>query len=755
MNRKKVYVIANSHMDPIWLWRLREGRSTWINTCRTVVRMLKKYPFLKFVRSSSVCYRWIEDCDKALFKEIVKLVDAERWELVGGWVEQSDTIITPGESLLRQAEHAKTYFRDKFGRDVRIAYSVDSFGQNAGLPQILKKTGFDYYTYMRPMAHEKTMPDTFRWQCTGGAGEILAFRIRNAYSTPLEIHTKEHFAEWVEKSIQADTSSIPVLFFGVGDHGGGIYENQLNFLLGMQDRYDLEFCTLAYYFELLEKKKLPVLNGEMTHHSPGCYSTCSEIKEWMADCEKNLYKAEKLNLQIHSPDQRKESEKLYEAWDKLLFNYFHDVYSGTCIGDSYRHEIRDICGAVNNAAVDSMERSLCRIGSAIPSSSFVTEGGVLLWNPHSFQAQSLSEFDACKDPNMKGEPFNALKTADGREIPLQWIRGASTFGPGPWGRAVVLDKLGPSEVRVYAYARSGKKYPALGVSDQKKFLKDFSLEVLDDKGDTWGHNLKRLGENIGSMKLVKTEERENGPVVSCLRAEYTWKDSSIVLDIFQYAGIEPLRIKAHCSWNEKDSTVKAVLKTDKKICSTVSGQASAILRRTTDACEQPFLDWVAADHDNGSAGKTGFLAHALHGYDVMDKKLRLTLLRPVLYAEHNPIPASGEEGYADVGTSAHEFWAFAGTYTDAECAHLACERLWTAEHFEITAAKGNPRFRYDRWEVTPESVTVQSERILTDGTLAFTLLNQGGKAVSARILRNSETLKTIRLKPGELVQTAL
>ena len=33
--KKKVYVIANSHMDPIWLWRLREGRSTWINTCRT------------------------------------------------------------------------------------------------------------------------------------------------------------------------------------------------------------------------------------------------------------------------------------------------------------------------------------------------------------------------------------------------------------------------------------------------------------------------------------------------------------------------------------------------------------------------------------------------------------------------------------------------------------------------------------------------------------------------------------------------
>ena len=51
MSAKKLYVIANSHMDPIWLWRLREGRSTWLNTCRSVVRMLKKYPFLKFCHS--------------------------------------------------------------------------------------------------------------------------------------------------------------------------------------------------------------------------------------------------------------------------------------------------------------------------------------------------------------------------------------------------------------------------------------------------------------------------------------------------------------------------------------------------------------------------------------------------------------------------------------------------------------------------------------------------------------------------------
>ena len=736
-------------MDPIWLWRLREGRSTWINTCRTVIRMMEKYPFLKFTRSSSICYRWIEECDKALFRKIVKLVDAGRWEIVGGWVEQSDTIITPGESLLRQAEHAKKYFMDKFGRDIRIAYSVDSFGQNAGLPQILKESGFDYYTYMRPMANEKAMPDSFRWKCEGGKGEIITFRIRHSYCTPQTVQ-EPAFTEKFEKKIESDPYSLPVFFFGVGDHGGGISEEQLLKLLSLQDRYDFEFCTLEHYFHQLEKKKLPVVTGELTHHSPGCYSAVGEIKEWMADCEKNLRKAEKLNLQIRSSDQLKESRKLYEAWDKLLFNYFHDVYSGTCIGDSYRHEIRDLCGAVNNTAVESIERSLSRIGSAIPSRKFMTEGGVLLWNPNSFAGRCVSYLDTYMDPNAAGSEFNCLRTADGKEIPLQGIRGASAFGPGSsaWRRIVVLDTLKASEARVYAYGRTKKKYPDVGFKTQKDLLKKFRFSVLNDIGDTWGHGVKRLGKTFGNMDLTNIEEMENGPVTSRLRVHYHWKNSTVQMDLYQYAGISPVFVQLRADWHEKDDTLKAVLKTEKRILSTVSGQASALLRRDADECEQPFIDWVAAE--DGGKTKTGFFAHSLHGYDVLKNELRLTVLRPVIYAEHIPNEPHGDEGFADLGVQDRSFWCFSGEHSEEECARLAQERLIRAEHLEVTAADGDPKFAFDRWEVVSSSVMVQGERILPDGKIRIHLLNPSGKTENAKILCGGKTLQTLRLAGKEL-----
>lgn len=752
--KKKICVVTNSHMDPIWLWRLREGRSTWVNTCRTVVRMMEKYPFLTFTRSSSVCYEWIEQCDPALFRKIVKLVDAGRWELVGGWVEQSDTIITPGESLLRQAEHGKRYFREKFGRDVRIAYSVDSFGQNAGLPQILKKSGFDYYCYMRPMANEKAMPDSFRWACEGGAGEVVSFRIRRAYCTP-RTNEEKPFREFFEKAIVTDSSSLPVFFFGVGDHGGGIYEKQLRHLLKYQDEFDIEFCTLERYFKQLEKLDLPVVIGELTHHSPGCYSALGEIKEWMADCEKNLYKAEKLNLQIRGKDQKKESAKLYGAWDKLLFNYFHDVYSGTCIGDACRHEIRDLCGAVNDAATESMERSLCRIGSSVPSRDFMTEGGVLLWNPNPFAAQCVSYFDTFLDPNITGREFNCLRTGDGREIPLQGIRGASGYGPCPhgWKRLVVCDRLGASDVRIYACGRTEKKFPSIGFESQKALLKKLRFDAVADTGDTWGHGVRRLGETIGSPEKIWIEEMENGPVVSVLRVKYRWKNSTLQLDLFQYAGIKPIYARAFMDWQEKDDTLKAVLATSDKLVSTVSGQASATLRREPDDCEQPFIDWVAAE--TSGSRKTGFLAHALHGYDVVDNELRLTVLRPVVYAEHIPNRPGGDEGYGDLGEQERSFWCFDGEYSVEECAHLSREILWHAEHLEVTAADADPEFRFDRWEVKPSAVAVQSERILEDGSVSIHLLNNSAESVEAEIFCNGRKLKQVSLAGKELAEVAL
>ncbi len=282
MSAKKLYIIGNSYMDPIWPWRLKEGRSTWLNTCRSVVRILQKYMMLRFARSSVACYRWLKERDPELFQAIALLIDAGRWKAVGGWEEQSDTVITPAAALLRQSRFDREYFRRKFGREISITYCVDSFGQNCGLLPPLAVRSFRRYVWICQGRTEKKMPHQFCLKGDDGTAEVTAFRVLGEYTTANCRNREQLFAR-IEYLLE-NGDEHQSFFFVIGDHGGGINEDQLRWLLLAAERYPLEFSTLEHYFEVIEAGKLSVVSEELFHHAPGCYSSVEPIKNWMADC---------------------------------------------------------------------------------------------------------------------------------------------------------------------------------------------------------------------------------------------------------------------------------------------------------------------------------------------------------------------------------------------------------------------------------------------------------------------------------------
>ena len=114
-------VIANAHIDPVWLWNRSSGRCSWNTTIMNAVRLMKRYPELIFTCSASTLYRWIEETDRRLFNDIRQLVKEGRWEIVGGWEVQSDVIISRARPVIKQAEFGKAYFQNTFGVDVNIS----------------------------------------------------------------------------------------------------------------------------------------------------------------------------------------------------------------------------------------------------------------------------------------------------------------------------------------------------------------------------------------------------------------------------------------------------------------------------------------------------------------------------------------------------------------------------------------------------------------------------------------------------------
>ena len=104
-----------------------------------------------------------EECPE-LYAEVKKMVAAGRWEVEGAMWLEADCNLTSGESLVRQVLFGKRFFKQEFGVDSRVLWLPDVFGYSAAMPQILKKSGVDYFVTSKISWNETNMMpyDIFR-----------------------------------------------------------------------------------------------------------------------------------------------------------------------------------------------------------------------------------------------------------------------------------------------------------------------------------------------------------------------------------------------------------------------------------------------------------------------------------------------------------------------------------------------------------------------------------------------------------------
>ncbi len=179
--KKHLYLVGNAHLDPVWQWQWQEGSAEAKATIRSALDRMQEFPEFRFVCSSASVYQWVEEFAPEMFEEIRQRVKEGRFVIVGGQHVQPDCNLLSGEAYARQALYAQRYFHDRFGVTAKTGYNVDSFGHNAMMPQLLKKSGMDTYIFMRPAPEEKEMDrDLFRWVSPDGS-EVLTCRILDPY----------------------------------------------------------------------------------------------------------------------------------------------------------------------------------------------------------------------------------------------------------------------------------------------------------------------------------------------------------------------------------------------------------------------------------------------------------------------------------------------------------------------------------------------------------------------------------------------
>lgn len=255
------------------------------------------------------------------------------------WI-QPDCNIPSSESFARHLLYSQNYFAEKFGIRVKTGYNVDSFGHSGCLPRLLNEGGIENYTYMRPDRNEKDYGfdnQTYRWKC--GNNEVLATKIggyggfNSGKMTGRIMQDNDEYVDEHDESIMK--------FYGCGNHGGGptvrsimeideyIPKAKNTFLYSSPDKfYD--------YIRETTFESLPIYECELNNHASGCYSANSKIKALNRAGECRMNEAERMEVLANSVmGTPMNPGKNREAWEKILFNQFHDIICGCSIQKAY------------------------------------------------------------------------------------------------------------------------------------------------------------------------------------------------------------------------------------------------------------------------------------------------------------------------------------------------------------------------------------------------------------------------------------
>lgn len=676
-----LHMVGNAHIDPVWQWRWTEGCAEAIGTCWAAIDRLEEEPGFIFTRGEAVIYRWIEEFEPALFARIQHFVLAGRWVIVNGWWLQPDCNLPDGEAFIRQGLYGKTYFREKFGIDVKVGYNVDSFGHAGTLPMLLRHIGFENYVFMRPSAHEKTLPAAlFDWIAPNGSS-ITTFRLTDEYQT-----ATFSLAEKIERAeAYVQQFELPIMcFYGVGNHGGGPTRENLAYIRQLQEQgRPILFSDPGRYFEAVASVSRPEVRDEMQWHAIGCYSAISAVKALNRRCEARLAQAEAASaLALHIANVAYPQEELRHLWEKLLFNQFHDILGGASVASATRNALEALGGVIQDAE-EVLNTALRHLAATVAPNPDAKAAAFLVFNLTGAEQHVRMEYEPWLDREKR--PRRLLDHTGGevayQELPpegfvpgLHMRRLLFTTHIAPFGYQLYRVEAGephtpvastlqmsPTSIENSAWrleideSTGGIARLVEKSTDRAIFAGTAHLPLLiEDASDTWSHRLDRYGVTGSASVCTHIEIVEQGPLRASIRVQASIGASLIVNTYSLYDDPAlPLEIRVHIDWHEKNRLLRLRYPVTFSAPTFRYEVPSGSLERPANGREWPGQRWVLMADQNGYG--LALANDAKYSYAALDNALYITALRSPVYAHHDPYVLQPENEYLYTDQGEQEF----------------------------------------------------------------------------------------------------
>lgn len=684
---KKIFLIGNAHIDPVWLWRRTEGYAEIKSTYLSALERMKEYPDYIFTSAAISYYKWIAQNEPEMFEEIKEKIKDGKWDIAGGMWVQPDCNMPSGEAFARHMLYSQRFLLETTGKKAEYGYNVDSFGHNGMMPQLLKNGGMSAYVFMRPSKSENPeLPTgTFLWESPDGT-RIPTFRIPLGYADdgfPSDVYPQYADIDCYEAKVResekiSDEIEQPVMsFFGVGNHGGGPTIRAMETLSRVvgESGGEIAFSGPTEFFECLRAaidiETLPVVSTDLQHHASGCYVANSNIKRLNRRAENELLTAEKFDWLSHVLTGTKlRTKELQTAWEKVLFNQFHDILAGCSIRSAYE-EAANSFGAARDTAWEVGNFAIQRLSWRVNTEELFTKPGkqdgkekfrdngegapYVFFNPHSFPVSAEVYMS---------NVAKSVCDSEGRPVPFQIVRAERTNGDDNYDTMIIAEIPAFGWSTYYVYYREEQPQTQSSLSAGADFIENELVSVKFDpftgyvtsykdkvsgaeyaakplarpvviedyKPDTWSHNIFEFRDEIGAFCDAKLEVTECGPLRVTMRVTQKYGNSQLIQDFSLRSGSKNIEVRCKLNFAEQLKILKMSFPVNVKNTEAVYSMPYGFIRKTADGIEQPAHKWVAVENEDGSG--VALLNDSKYSFDIKDNDIRMAAARGCGFADH-------------------------------------------------------------------------------------------------------------------------
>ena len=665
--------IGHTHIDCAWLWTLMQTREKVQRSFGTVLELMDRYPEYKFMSSQALLYKYLKEEAPELYEEVKERVKEGRWEVEGSmWVE-ADCNLSSGESLVRQILVGKKFFKDEFGVDNHILWLPDVFGYSAALPQILRKSGVDWFVTSKIGWNDTNMMpyDTFKWVGLDGTAINTYFLTAQNQVRGSIQRESTYVGNTGSKMIQGtwgryqqkDLNDESLLTFGFGDGGGGPTPEMLEMgrrtAKGIPGAPTFKIDFANDFLARLEKKiennpLLPSWKGELyLEFHRGTYTSISKNKRNNRRSEFLFLDAENLatvNKQLNGAAFPK--DRLDEGWEIILTNQFHDIIPGSSIREVYEQCDIDY-KKVADIADDIIGGAKSQVASKLDK-----KGGYVVFNPHSFTTDGVVEVDGVTSlvdviPS-KGYKLtnNFVKTnnvkIDGKHVETNrftvtfddFMQITSIYDKVCRREMIKAGKVG-NEIRIYA------DHP--------------------DVYEAWEWQEYSLDKYMTLTSLESVEVVDDGARRG-IRIVRPYRQSKITQTIWFWDDIAKIDFDTVADWHQHHLMVKAVFPTninsEKATYEVQFGTVERPTHKNTswdkakfEVCAQKF-----ADLSEGGYG-VSIINDCKYGHDIHDGEISISLIKCATYP--NEVADQGEIPFI------YSICPHAGRFDESETTKLA------------------------------------------------------------------------------------